>query len=254
MQDDDLNEEAREYCVLASMISRGKLGGPLPIEDVLEDARGYCSIPEFHFCPNFRDEKDLIAKIHKKEDYLSLSGDKYVSLKDESDARLIAFYFQQPIEEKKHFNLVFDTAKYLGTYFSAHALGSPLLLITNKFVTGKLFPIEGKVSIEPDITMALRDRRSQSIFGFRERVAVEVQRSNPDNLYGKLRRYADLEQTQKASERMFLLIVIPYDLSYAMSEFKERALEMSWTEEIDYRIVVADGERFEGLPEIKSGS
>jgi hypothetical protein len=242
-------DEVKEYGVLTSILSRGKFKYPILIDDVLEDSRDFCNIPELHFAPHFKDRSEVISTV-ASTDYLEVLDSKHISFNKDRSVRLTMYDFRPPNENKmEHFDLTLNTSLYLADYLLNHKFGPPLILLTNRFNANKLFPIEGNISLEPDIIVILRDRRSEALFGFRKRVAVEAQRTGLERLYDKLEKYAKLQKSQPVKERMYLLVVLPEEKAGFAEEFRGRANEMEWMDEIDYRIIVSGSSKFKGLPD-----
>ena len=242
-------DEVKEYCILSSILSRGKFKYPILIDDVLQDSRDFCNIPELHFAPHFKDRPEVISTV-ASTDYLEILDSEHISFNKDRSVRLTMYDFRPPNENKmEHFDLTLNASLYLADYLLSHKFEPPLILLTNRFNANKLFPIEGNISVEPDIIMVLRDRRSEALFGFRKRVAVEVQRTGLERLYDKLGKYAKLQKVQPINERMYLLVVLPEEKADFAEEFGGRADEIGWMDEIDYRILVSGSSKFKGLPD-----
>ena len=241
-------DEVKEYAILTSMLSRGKFTNPIWIDDILLDSYKFRNAPELNFAPQFGDEHDVISTA-ASTDYLEVLDSEHISFNKDRSVRLTMYDFRPPNENKmEHFDLTLNTSFYLADYFHGHKFEPPLILPTNRFNANKLFPIEGNISLEPDIIVVLRDRRSEALFGFRKRVAVEAQRTGLERLYDKLEKYAKLQKAQPVKERMYLLVVLPEEKVDFAEEFRERANEMGWMDEIDYRIIVSGSSKFNGLP------
>lgn len=225
-------DETRRYGILVSMLSRGKVEESITPDEALEDSVELCSHQEFHFCPGFSSREEVIATV-RSTPYLWYSERGLIHIVEQENRKERFREFSMKSEGRKHFDLVYDACLSLAREFLEKRYKPPLMLPTSRFNTGSLFPLGGKRSVEPDAIVITRDERSESEFGYCSRAAIEAQRSGFEFLYGKLRKYRELNIR---GERLFLLIVIPENLSEHLESFRKRAGLMGFVEMVDYQI------------------
>ena len=240
MNDDSIG--LNEYGILVSMLSRGKIrkkvrSGEVSesdttetgffVSDVVDDSYCMRTNPDLQLYPSFASAQDVIKTAKALGPFLYTPETQRISIADGVNVKEEFRKYAPRGEGERHFDLVYEMVLSEAEKFREKGYQPPLIVPTNRFNTGKLYPLDRKKSVEPDALMIIRDRRAIRDYGYCNTAAIEVQRTDFQPLEGKMRKYRDLFIKGKA---IYVVLAVSSGVKGNVEEFKKRMNLLGFSE------------------------